>query len=190
MTGASVIAFAAFVIPLAAFTVLAVAFVVVLRRASRVLRKTREAELFREAVEDLAGRIDRSLGGVIERIDAVRRHQVEAMAIGENMAAASDAVRRYAEEAALLDGPVPAHGVRANLLAELDRAGRALEMVAYGCTLLDVSVGRHRELEAQTAIKRGYLNVVHAREAIARHASDLASGRSAEQRQWLSGQSG
>ena len=27
-----------------------------------------------------------------------------------------------------------------------------------------------RELEAQTSIKRGYLNLIHAREAIARHA--------------------
>jgi hypothetical protein len=190
MTSASVIAFFAFVIPLAAFVILAVVFVVVLRRASRALRKTREAELFREAVDDLAGRIDRSLGAVIERIDATRRHQVEAAAIGENVEAASDAVRLYAEEAAVLDGPVPAHEVRANLLAELDRAGRALAMVAHGCALLDLSAGRHRELEAQTAIKRGYLNAVHAREAIARHAADLASGRSADQRRWLSRRSG
>ncbi len=27
-----------------------------------------------------------------------------------------------------------------------------------------------RDLEAQTSIKRGYLNLIHAREAIARHA--------------------
>ena len=29
--------------------------------------------------------------------------------------------------------------------------------------------------QAQTAIKRGYLNVLHAREAIARHAADAAT---------------
>jgi hypothetical protein len=29
---------------------------------------------------------------------------------------------------------------------------------------------RPRELEAETSIKRGYLNLLHAREAIARHA--------------------
>jgi hypothetical protein len=190
VTGASVISFVAIVIPLTAFVVLAAAFLVVLRRASGALRNTREAELFREAVDNLAGRIDRSLGAVIERIDAVRRHQVEAVAIGENVEAASDAVRLYAEEAALLDGPVPADDVRASLLAELDRAGRALEMVAHGCALLDLSAGGHRELEAQTAIKRGYLNTVHAREAIVRHAADLASGRPADQRRWLSRRSG
>ena len=55
--------------------------------------------------------------------------------------------------------------------------------------MLAVVSGRHRELEAQTAIKRGYLNLLHAREAIARHAAELAAGRPANQRRWLSGRS-
>jgi hypothetical protein len=59
-------------------------------------------------------------------------------------------------------------------------------MASHGCTLMAAASGRHRELEAQTAIKRGYLNALHAREAIARHADDLASLRPAEQRRWLS----
>jgi hypothetical protein len=190
MSAASAVAFLAVAIPLAAFALLAVVFVVVLRRASRALTRTRDTERFRAAVDDLAGRIDRSLGFVIERVDAARRHEVEAAAIGEHLEAASEAVRSYAEEAARLDGPVPAPEVRASLLAELERAGRALEMVAHGCALLDLSAGRHREIEAQTAIKRGYLNAVHAREAIARHAEDLASGRSPDQRRWLSHRAG
>ena len=44
-------------------------------------------------------------------------------------------------------------------------------MVEHGATIL-ASVRRgQRELEAQTSIKRGYLNLIHAREAIARHAA-------------------
>ena len=34
-----------------------------------------------------------------------------------------------------------------------------------------------RELEAQTSIKRGYLNLIHAREAIARNAARGAGAR-------------
>ena len=68
----------ALVIPLVAFVVLAAVFIVLFRRASRSLARTRDEERFRRAVEDLAARIDESLGGVIERIDAVRRHQVAA----------------------------------------------------------------------------------------------------------------
>ncbi len=180
----------ALVIPLVAFVVLAAAFIVLFRRASRALTRTREEERFRDAVEDLAKRIDESLAGVIERIDAVRRHQLDADAIAPNLEAAHDAVGRYAEEASSLRGPVPADDVRASLLEELDRAARALEMVAHGCTLMAASGGRNRELEAQTAIKRGYLNTLHAREAIARHADDLASSRPAEQREWRSRRQG
>ncbi len=172
-------------IPLMAFLVLATAFVVILRRTSRVLIETRDADQFRRAVDDLAGRIDQSLGGAIERIDAVRRHLLDAALIADNLAAATDAVARYADEASALHGPVPADEVRAALLAELDRAARALEMVDHGARLLDTVAGPQAELEAQTAIKRGYLNLLHAREAIARHADDLATGRPQAQRLWL-----
>lgn len=168
-----------------AFIALAIAFVTVARRASKVIAETRDDERFRRAVEDLAGRIDLSLGAVISLTDDVRRHRITADSIGPNVDAARDAVRRYSEEAQLLDPPVPAEDVRADLLAELERADRALEMVAHGCSLLEDMPGGPRELEAQTAIKRGYLNALHAREAIARHAADLAASRSAEQRRWL-----
>ncbi len=175
-----------FAIPLVAFVVLAAVFLVLFRRASRALAETRDMERFRKAVDDLAARIDESLGGVIERIDAVRRHQVAADLIEPNLVAAREAVARYTEEAGALHGPVPADEVRANLLAELDRAGRALAMASHGCTIMATAGGPHRELEAQTAIKRGYLNALHAREAIARHAAELAAGRPPEQRHWLS----
>ena len=51
-------------------------------------------------------------------------------------------------------------------------------MVEHGATIM-VHVRRgSRELEAQTAIKRGYLNLLHAREAIARQvATRGGSGR-------------
>jgi hypothetical protein len=173
-------------IPIVAFVALVLIFTFVLRRTGRIVGLTREVERFRRSVDDLSGRIDTSLGGVIDRIDAVRRHQVPPDSIGDNLAAARDAVERYEQEASKLHGPVPADDVRAALLAELERAGRALEMVAHGCDLLSATRSGYRELEAQTAVKRGYLNALHAREAIARHAADLASGRTMEQRRWLS----
>ncbi|MGH2512091.1 MAG: hypothetical protein ACRDGQ_05340, partial [Candidatus Limnocylindrales bacterium] len=100
------------------------------------------------------------------------------------------AVERYQQEATKLHGPVPAEEVRSALLGELERAGRALEMVSHGCELLAAARSGYHELEAQTAVKRGYLNALHAREAIARHAADLASGRPIEERRWLSSRPG
>jgi len=56
------------------------------------------------------------------------------------------------------------------VVAALERAHRALEMVEHGRSILAAARRGSRELEAQTSIKRGYLNLLHAREALARHA--------------------
>jgi hypothetical protein len=163
------------VIPLLAFVVVALLLAIVIRRAGRFLTATREADAFRNAVNDLGDRIATSLGGVIERIDAVRRHQVSAESIEENLEAGRDAVGRYAQEVRDLRAPIDVAAQREGLIAELERAGRALDMVVHGCHLMASQPGPARELEAQTSIKRGYLNLIHAREAIARLAADVAA---------------
>jgi hypothetical protein len=156
----------AILLPLAAFLILAMGFVIVLRRASRIVARTREVENFRSSVRELAARIDQSLEGAAGRIDAVRRQQLGAATISATIEAATDAVSRYTEEARALHGPPAAESIRDDLVAELERADRALAMVDHGATILAQTIRRGRELEAQTSIKRGYLNLVHAREAI------------------------
>jgi hypothetical protein len=168
----------AVLLPIAAFIALAAGLAVVLRGTGRIVARTRELERFRSGVRDLAGRVDASLEGAASEIDAVRRRQAGPETIGGTIAAATDAVDQYADEAKALRGPRKAQRIRSDLVAELERARRALEMVEHGTTIM-VTVRRGpRELEAQTAIKRGYLNLIHAREAFARHAAaahDLAA---------------
>jgi hypothetical protein len=160
----------AVLLPIAAFIVLAAGLAVVLRGTGRIVARTREIEHFHGSVKDLAARVDASLGGAAGQIDAVRRRQVDPDMIVETLVAAIDAVRRYEDEARGLRGPRKSHKVRDDLVAELERAERALEMVEHGASIL-VNVRRGpRELEGQTAIKRGYLNLIHAREAFARSA--------------------
>ena len=156
----------AILLPLAAFLILAMGFAIVLRRAGRIVARTREVENFRSSVRELAARIDQSLEGAAGRIDAVRRQQSPAGTIAATIEAATDAVSRYTEEARALHGPPAAEAIRDDLVAELERADRALAMVDHGATILAQTIRRGRELEAQTSIKRGYLNLVHAREAI------------------------
>jgi hypothetical protein len=163
------------IVPLMVFAALVGALVVLGRRAGRLLALNRRDDAFKGAVAELADRIDRSLGGVIGRVDAVRRHELEASAIAENLDAARDAISRYADEAQALPPAPGPFDPRDGLTAELSRAGRALEMVAHGCSLLLISGGPTRELEAQTSIKRGYLNLLHAREAIGRTAHDATA---------------
>lgn len=166
-----------FLLPLVAFLTLAAATAVLARRLARALAETREAYLFRRRVADLAARIDASLAGAIERVDAVRRHELEAAEIGPTIDAARDAVRRYAAEAAALGGPEAVAGFRRALVEGLERAERALDFVEHGCGMLAAGSRGGRALEGDTSIKRGYLNLVHAREAIARGAGEALRWR-------------
>lgn len=165
-------------IPLVLFALLAITFLVVLRRAGRVVAATREMDGFRQMAGDLAARTAASLAGAGERIDAVRRGQVAPATIGETLEAARDAMERYLAEAESLVAPIGYDPLRVRLAEEMGRAARALEMVNHGCATLSATRGgRAREAEGQTAIKRGYLNVLHARDAVLEIGTNLRSSR-------------
>jgi hypothetical protein len=158
------------VLPLFAFFILLALFVLVLRRAGRFLAETRDVERFRRQVGDLATRAETSLAEISSRIDAVRRGQVGADQVGDDVTASMEAVGKYAEEARSLRPPLDGRRIRDDIVSELERAGRALEMIEHGRQIQTSARLGGREIEAQTSIKRGYLNVLHAREAIAHHA--------------------
>ncbi|HET9613946.1 MAG TPA: hypothetical protein VFP22_03955 [Candidatus Limnocylindrales bacterium] len=167
------------VLPLLAFLILLALFALVLRRAGRFLAATRDVERFRRQTGDLTSRIETSLGQICARVDAVRRGQVGADALGDDIVASLDAVGRYADEARALRPPRDGLPIRDEIVAELERAGRALEMIEHGRAIQTSARSGGREIEAQTSIKRGYLNVLHAREAIghqARLARDVGVG--------------
>jgi hypothetical protein len=168
------------VLPLLAFLILLALFGLVLRRAGRFVARTRDAERFRRQVGDLAGRVETSLGEVSARVDAVRRGQLGADALGDDLSASLEAVGRYAAEARALHPPAAATRIRQEIVNELERAARALEMIEHGRSIQASARSGGREVEAQTAIKRGYLNVLHAREAIAHQARDAAELTPAE----------
>jgi hypothetical protein len=174
------------VVSLGIFVALVVLFVVVARRTAQVVVETREAQVFRRVVADLAARLDISLGGLIERIDGVRRHALAPDAIGESLAAGSEALDRYAEEARGLRHPPSAAELADGLVGEIERAGRAVRMVEHGCTILAAARGVGGEAEGEVAIKRGYLNLLHAREAIAEYAAEIALARPGSNPRWYS----
>jgi hypothetical protein len=163
------------ILPLAAFVILATLFFLFLRRAGRLVAVTRDVERFRRQIGDLAARIETSLGQLCARVDAVRRGQLSATSVVDDLTASMDAVAKYADEARELKPPTDAIRIRDEIVAELDRAKRALEMIEHGVSIQVSARGGARELESQTAVKRGYLNVLHSREAIARHAVEAAA---------------
>jgi hypothetical protein len=163
-------------IPVVLFALLALTFLLVLRRAARVVAESREMDGFGQTARDLATRIAGSLTGAGERIDAVRRGQVAPDTIRETLDETRDAMERYRAETEAMVTPTGYDPLRVRLVEELGRATRALEMVDHGCaTLSAASAGRARETEGQIAIKRGYLNILHAREAVLEIGTNLRS---------------
>jgi hypothetical protein len=175
------------ILALLAFVALAIAIVVFARRLGRAVAETRSRQSFRRAAADLVSRACTSLDGVAERIDAVRRQTLDAHLVTDNLEAASEAVRRYTEEAEALAGATgEAREVRDGILTELKRAGRALQLAKHGVTIMTSAARiRGRELEAQTSIKRGYLGLLHAREALVRHGARADELVTLAQPQWF-----
>ena len=153
-------------VPVAAFIALVAAFAVVVRRAGQIVARTRRLDAFRTSLRDLTQRIDASLDGTLDRIDALRRQQVDADVVLATIETSADAVARYADEARALDGPGEGLAIRDDLVEDLERAGRALAMVRHGAAILASGQRGEPGSEAQTSIKRGYLDLLHARESI------------------------
>ena len=174
-------------IPLVVFGLLAALFALVLRRAGQMLSRTRDAETFRRSMVELGRKIDASMALVIEAIDGVRRRRMGAEAIADHLSSALEAMKGYDSEVRGLRPPASAAGARDRVVAELERAARALEMVEHGCAILMSARIGGRELEAQTAIKRGYLNLLHAREAILQAGTEAVAFRPEEENRWLAG---
>ena len=82
-------------------------------------------------------------------------------------------------ETAALAAPEGLAPVVAALTGDLERAGRAVMLVEHGLAMLtNTSIGR--DLEAQTSLKRGALNLRHARDAFAERARKVADLRPAD----------
>ena len=164
---------ASVVVPVLVFAAMVVLAIVAVRKVVVAGGRARRETVSVEALLELALQADGELARVIATVDTIRRHAagpeevVGALDLGrETLRACTETASKLAAEQA---SPSPA----ANLAAELERAQRALELTDHGLQLLEIDTFENRS-EGEIAIKRGYLNLVHAREAIA------ALGRSVE----------
>jgi hypothetical protein len=154
---------AAWLIVLAALLVL---FAVVLRRMSVLVARTRDLERFQHATRSLDARLAGTVEPLVVRLDEIRRRAGDPQALAAQLEPAQATLRGLAEEAHRMRPPAALAGLGAALIEEIERAGRAADMVEHGLDAL-VAGRSGRELEAQTSLKRGALNLRHAREASA-----------------------
>ena len=165
----------ALAIALAVVVVLVAVLVTLGWRVARWTVRTRRILAFRSTVAGLTGRSESALAAVCERVDGARRGSLAGEEILADLAAATLAIATLAGESRRVRSPAATGVIVSRITEELDRAGRALEMVEHGCRLMEGGHGREHEPESQTAIKRGYLNLLHVRESLAEQAAAAAA---------------
>jgi len=172
------------VLPLILAALIAVVLVLFLRRASGALRATRRIERFQEDAARLGARLDTVLETTVARVDALRRHEVEGAAVIDELDDIMASLDGELAEAEGLAAPATFAASQRGIVAEIRHAQRALDLVRHGCALSAGPRARSRTMESEISIKRGYLNLLHAREALARHIGDLAEARNAMESSW------
>ena len=166
------------VLPLILLALLVFVLVMLARRAARALAVARAATVFQEQVAGLSGRLTPVIEELVRRVDAVRRHQLPAEEIREALATAQTTFENEREAIATWQLPPGFSAPIGDVAEDLERLVRAVETIDFATRLVVAGSSRQRELEAQTAIKRGYLNLLHARQSFQDHVG-LVAGRAA-----------
>jgi hypothetical protein len=156
--------------------VLAILLVAVLRRMSTLIARTRDLERYQKAVVALDARSAAVIDPLVRELDEARRNALDPTGLTGAIGAAQGELAALAAEGRALATPAPLVSTTVALVAELDRAARAVDMAEHGLNALTAGT-RGRDLEAQTSLKRGALNLRHAREAIGRMAREVGALR-------------
>ncbi len=156
-----------------------VLFVVIARRMSALIERTHNLERIQRSVESIDRRLGAAADPLVARLDGIRRHSGDPEGLARDLGPAEAMLRELAVETRALQVPALLGRQRAVMVHEAERAVRAVELVAHGMDAL-LAARRGYEAEAQTSLKRGALNLRHAREAFGQVAREIAALRPAD----------
>jgi hypothetical protein len=171
------------VLPLVVFFVMGVAVVWLLWRVVVAGGRVRRETAASVAIAEVARRSELLLGELLVVVDEMRRRKVAPQDAGPKMAAAQEVLSREVQEAMALSRSGPWATTAAALVADLERAQRAIDFVVHGGELL-ADVHGVDWGEGETSVKRGYLNLVHAREAIRERREAIVLASQASRSSW------
>jgi hypothetical protein len=164
-------------LPLAVFFALGVPIVVLMWRVFVVGGELRRHAQYGRAAVDLARRADVSLAELATVVDDLRRRKAGPDESAARLDACAEALRRYAGEADAVDTHLPEPN-GAGMRIEIERAQRAVELIEHGRQLM-LEPATESIAEGETTVKRGYLNLMHARDAIRARGGELAAAATA-----------
>jgi hypothetical protein len=136
-----------------------------LRRVVVAGGRARRQNALGYATAEIARRTETLLAELLLVVDEVRRRRIAPQDAAPKLAAAQEYLGRSVAEAGALSRGGEWASTAAALVSDIERAQRAIELVAHGGEQLADTSGVDRG-EGETSVKRGYLNLVHAREAI------------------------
>lgn len=164
---------------LALLVVLGLLFLVTLRRMSALIARTRGLERFQRSVDSIERRFSAFALPLVKTLDDTRRSPGDPTVLREQVGEAQDVLAVLRAELRDLATPKALDGAATALAGELERAARAASLLEHGLGALE-GTSRGRDLEAQTSLKRGTLNLRHAHEAFGRVAREVARVRPAD----------
>jgi hypothetical protein len=153
------------IVPLVIFFAMGAAILWLLWRVVVAGGRARHESASGVAAAEIARRADMVLGDLLVVVDEVRRRKVAPQDAEPTMAVAKGALQRNLDDATALSNSGAWASTAAALVADIERAQRAIALVEHGGELL-ADVSGIAWGEGETSVKRGYLNLVHAREAI------------------------
>ncbi|MGH2408393.1 MAG: hypothetical protein ACRDF7_09990 [Candidatus Limnocylindrales bacterium] len=171
-------------LPLFLLALVVFVLVVFVQRASRALTRVRAVAAFERDTTMLSSRVGSIVDQFITRMEAVRRRQLDVAELRGELAVVHGEVASAREA---IDGwrtPTRFAESHAALAEDLERMARALEMIDFGVDLTVAGDRRQREMESQTAAKRGYLALRHARDAFADHVAAVSELAESSARGW------
>lgn len=148
-------------------------FAVVSRRMSKLAARTRNLERIQAASDSINRRFAGVVDPLVRQLEACRRSGGDPEHCREDVTGAQAILAELLGEIGTLAVPAALTQTTVAMTSELRRAARAADLVDHGLTI-SANTSRGRELEAQTSLKRGVLNLRHAREAFGRLAGQIA----------------
>ena len=165
-------------VPLAISFIMAVAVVWLAWRVVLAGGRLRMEKASAVEVAGLAADVDRSLEEVLASVDEMRRRKVAPASVQPVLETATNSLQRHIDQAVTM-GRNPAWTSTSEILvADIERAQRAIDLIVHGAGLMAdlplIDAG-----EGETAVKRGYVNLVHARETIRERRQEILASSGA-----------
>lgn len=154
-------------------------FLVTLRRISVLVARTRDLERYQKLARQADTRLGQAVDPLVARLDEIRRRSGDPVSVAQALPGLQDELRAMSAEVRAAKVPRGLAREAVAFTAEMERAVRAGELVGHGLDAL-VADRAGRDLEAQTSLKRGALNLRHAREAASRISAEIVAVRPAD----------